>query len=277
MNHGISILLIAAVCLGTNCCYVSAAAAAAASATAIKSRDRPTHFLKPFGVLQSNKRRSRLSDDRQPRRIIVMGGPASGKGTQCEMIQQKYNVVHLSTGDMLRASLAAKTEIGLQAKEYMDAGRLVPDDLIVKLVKDRINQPDCQERGYLLDGFPRTREQALALRRMGIEPDTFLFIDVPDDALVERVVGRRLDPVDGSIYHLKYRPPPQEIMDRLITRSDDTEEKAKSRLEQFHANVNAVKKIFRCIMVTVDGSGSPGAVSQEIGNILEKKLAKCAA
>ena len=278
MNHAISILLFAAVCLGTNCCCVSAAAAAAASATAVKSRDSPSHFLiKPFGVLKSNKRRSRLSDDRQPRRIIVMGGPASGKGTQCEMIRQKYSVVHLSTGDMLRAAVAGKTDIGLQAKAYMDAGSLVPDDLIVKLVKDRINRPDCQERGYLLDGFPRTRQQALALKRMGIEPDTFLFIDVPDDALVERIVGRRLDPVDGSIYHLKYKPPPQAIVGRLITRSDDTEEKAKSRLDQFHANVDSVKSIFRDIMVTVDGSGSPGTVSQQIGNVLERRPTKSAA
>lgn len=266
--------------MGTNRCCVSAAAAAAASATAVKSRDSTSHFLiKPFGVLQSNKRRIRLSDDRQPRRIIVMGGPASGKGTQCEVIRQKYNVVHLSTGDtcMLRAAVAGKTEVGLQAKVYMDVGSLVPDDLIVKLVKDRINQPDCQERGYLLDGFPRTRRQALALKRMGIEPDTFLFIDVPDDALVERIIGRRLDPVDGSIYHLKYKPPPQGIVGRLITRSDDTEEKAKSRLDQFHANVDSVKSIFRDIMVTVDGSGSPGTVSQQIGNVLERRLAKSAA
>ena len=276
MNHATSFLLIAA-CLAASCHHVSAAAAAA-SATAIKSRsETASHFLqKPFGVLPSNKRRSRLSDDRQPRRIIVMGPPASGKGTQCEMIKDRFGLVHLSTGDMLRSAVADRTEVGLLAKEYMDSGRLVPDDVIVKLVRDRINQADCQERGYLLDGFPRTRQQALALKTMGIEPDTFLFIDVDDDALVERIVGRRMDPVDGSIYHLKFKPPPEEIMERLITRSDDTEEKAKSRLSQFHSHVNAVKSIFRDIMVTVDGSGSPGAVAQQIGNILENKPKICA-
>ena len=270
MHRATSFLLIAA-CLAASCHHVSAAAAA--SATAVKSRsETASHFLqKPFGVLPSNKRRSRLSDDRrQPRRVIVMGGPASGKGTQCEMIKDRFGLVHLSTGDMLRSAVADRTEVGLLAKEYMDAGRLVPDDVMVKLVRDRINQPDCQERGYLLDGFPRTRQQALALKTMGIEPDTFLFIDVDDDALVERIVGRRIDPVDGSIYHLQFNPPPEEIMERLITRSDDTEGKAKSRLSQFHSHVNAVKSIFQDIMVTVDGSGSPAAVAQQIENILEK-------
>jgi len=268
-------MLIAA-CLAASFLHVSAAAAA--SATAVKSRSSPTHFLKkPFGVLPSKKRRGRLSDEWQPQRIIVMGGPAAGKGTVCHMIKDKYGLVHLSTGDMLRAAVADQTEVGLLAKEYMDTGRLVPDDVIVKLVSDRINQPDCIERGYLLDGFPRTRKQALALKTMGVEPDTFLFIDVPDDALVERIVGRRLDPVDGSIYHLKFRPPPEEIMGRLITRSDDTEENARSRLNQFHSNVNAIKSIFRDVMVVVDGRGSPGAVAKQIGNALERKPTKCTA
>ena len=220
MHHARSFLLIAA-CLAASC-HHHVSAAAAASATAVKSRsETASHFLqKPFGVLPSNKRRSRLSDDRrQPRRVIVMGPPASVKGTQCEMIKDRFGLVHLSTGDMLRSAVADRTEVGLLAKEYMDSGRLVPDDVIVKLVRDRINQPDCQERGYLLDGFPRTRQQALALKTMGIEPDTFLFIDVDDDALVERIVGRRIDPVDGSIYHLKFKPPPEEMMERLITRS----------------------------------------------------------
>ena len=278
MNHAISFLLIAACLAAASCHHVSAAAAA--SATAVKSRsETASHFLqKPFGVLPSNKRRSRLSDDRQqPRRIIVMGGPASGKGSQCDIIKDRFGLVHLSTGDMLRSAVADRTELGLLAKEYMDAGRLVPDDVMVKLVRDRINQPDCQERGYLLDGFPRTRQQALALKTMGIEPDTFLFIDVDDDALVERIVGRRMDPVDGSIYHLKFKPPPEEIMERLITRSDDTEEKAKSRLSLFHSHVNAVKSIFQDIMVTVDGNGSLAAVAQQIGTILKNKPEKCAA
>ena len=276
MKHATPFLLIA-VYLAAGCCHVSAAAAASATAVKSRSRSAPRFLQKPFGVMPTNKRRSRLSDDRQPRRIIVMGGPASGKGTVCETIKDRFGLVHLSTGDMLRSAVADQTEVGLLAKEYMDTGRLVPDEIIVKLVRDRINQPDCQERGYLLDGFPRTRQQAIALKTMGIEPDTFLFLEVNDENLVERIIGRRLDPVDGSIYHLKFKPPPEEIVDRLVTRSDDTEEKAKSRLSQFHTHASAVKSIFQDILVTVDGSGSPDAVSQQIRSILENGPVKCAA
>mmetsp|Transcript_22345 Transcript_22345/g.49765 ORF Transcript_22345/g.49765 Transcript_22345/m.49765 type:complete len:306 (-) Transcript_22345:1077-1994(-) len=282
--------------LASNCFDVgSAAAAAAASTTAAKRR--PSQFLRPWGVpstSSSNKRRNmsdtsdsvapsvvdatlQLADQRpphqRPRRIVVMGGPASGKGTQCEYIVRQYNLVHLSTGDMLRAAVARDTSpgsTGALAKQYMDRGELVPDDIIVRLVKERISQRDCLERGYLLDGFPRTRAQAMELKKLGVEPDTFLFIDVPDDVLIQRVIGRRLDPVSGRIYHLQYSPPSDDIMHRVITRNDDTEEKARSRLKQFHANVNAVKSCFQDIMVIVDGSRKPDEVAQSVSRVLEK-------
>lgn len=275
----------------TNSCDVVSAAAAAASTPAVKSRP-PSHFLPPWGIGNGVKRNNmnqapapvvdtalQLVDqrpsDQRPRRIIVMGGPASGKGTQCEYIVSKYNLVHLSTGDMLRAAVARDTSpgsVGVLAKQYMDNGKLVPDDIIVRLVKERISQRDCLERGFLLDGFPRTRAQAMALKKLGVDPDTFLFIDAPDDVLVERVIGRRLDPATGRIYHLKYYPPSEDIKDRLITRSDDTEDKARSRLKQFHANVNAVKSCFQDTMVVVNGQGMPSEVAQTISNVLEKKV-----
>eukprot|EP00561_Arcocellulus_cornucervis_P008839 CAMPEP_0185828006 /NCGR_PEP_ID=MMETSP1322-20130828/32337_1 /TAXON_ID=265543 /ORGANISM="Minutocellus polymorphus, Strain RCC2270" /LENGTH=217 /DNA_ID=CAMNT_0028525745 /DNA_START=765 /DNA_END=1415 /DNA_ORIENTATION=+ len=193
-----------------------------------------------------------------PLKIIIAGAPASGKGTQCEIIKDKYSLVHLSTGDMLRAAVADQTEVGKLAKEYMDSGKLVPDDVIIGVVKDRLDQSDCQKSGWLLDGFPRTPAQADALAAAGVSADCFLFLNVPDEVLVERVVGRRTDPVTGKIYHMTFSPPDdEEVLARLEQRSDDTEEKVKVRLEQFHANVDAVKGSYTEISVDIDGTSSP--------------------
>ncbi|KAL3945616.1 MAG: hypothetical protein SGBAC_000272 [Bacillariaceae sp.] len=203
--------------------------------------------------------------------IIIAGAPASGKGTQCEVIKSELGVVHLSTGDMLRAAVAAETEVGKMAKDFMDSGKLVPDEVIIGIVKDRLDESDCKENGWLLDGFPRTQAQAKALEDAGVSADCFLFLDVPDSVLVERVVGRRTDPVTGKIYHMTFSPPEdEEIMNRLEQRSDDTEEKVKVRLEQFHANVDAVKDSYTEIMVSVDGNRAPSVVSSEIFETINK-------
>ncbi|KAL7474946.1 hypothetical protein ACHAW6_000886 [Cyclotella cf. meneghiniana] len=207
-------------------------------------------------------------------KLIIAGAPASGKGTQCELIKEKYGVVHLSTGDMLRAAVAAGTEVGKQAKDFMDAGKLVPDEVIIGVVKDRLQQSDCIECGWLLDGFPRTPAQAEALATAGVTADCFIFLNVPDEVLVERVVGRRTDPVTGKIYHMKFSPPEEEeVLNRLEQRSDDTEEKVKVRLEQFHANVEAVKGSYTDIAVEVDGTLKPEEVSQTIMMAIDSVLA----
>lgn len=212
------------------------------------------------------------SDTKEPVKIIIAGAPASGKGTQCEIIKDRYGLVHLSTGDMLRAAVAAESDIGKLAKEYMDSGKLVPDEVIIDVVKDRLMQEDCLTLGWLLDGFPRTQAQAKALADAGVSADCFLFLNVPDEILVERVVGRRTDPVTGKIYHLTFSPPPADIVDRLVHRSDDTEEKVKIRLEQFHANVEAVKDSYTDISVTVDGSQAPDKVSEAIFGAIQEKI-----
>jgi len=202
-----------------------------------------------------------------PVNIIIAGAPASGKGTQCETIKEEFGVVHLSTGDMLRAAVAAGTEVGVQAKEFMDSGKLVPDEVIIGIIRDRLQESDCKEQGWLLDGFPRTAAQAEALADAGCSADCFLFLDVPDEVLVKRVVGRRTDPETGKIYHLTFSPPPaddEELVNRLEHRSDDTEEKVVVRLEQFHANVAAVKGSYEEIMVSIDGNRSPADVSADI-------------
>ncbi|KAL7500628.1 hypothetical protein ACHAWT_011260 [Skeletonema menzelii] len=207
-------------------------------------------------------------------RLIIAGAPASGKGTQCETIKEKYGVVHLSTGDMLRAAVAAGTDVGKQAKDFMDAGKLVPDEVIIGVVKDRLDESDCVESGWLLDGFPRTPAQAEALADAGVSADCFIFLNVPDDVLVERVVGRRTDPETGKIYHMTFSPPEdEEILARLEQRSDDTEEKVKVRLEQFHANVDAVKGSYTDIAVEVDGTKSPDEVSAIIMEAIDGVLA----
>lgn len=191
-------------------------------------------------------------------KLLICGAPAAGKGTQCAFIKETFGVIHLSTGDMLRAAVAAETEVGLSAKEYMESGKLVPDEVIIGIVKDRLDEDDCKEQGWLLDGFPRTQAQAKALEDEGITGDCFIMLNVPDEDLVERVVGRRTDPETGDIYHMTFSPPPtEEIEARLVQRSDDTEEKVKVRLEQYHANVAAVKDSYTDITVEIDGVGKP--------------------
>lgn len=200
-------------------------------------------------------------------RIIIAGAPASGKGTQCEMIKAKYGVVHISTGDSLRAAVKAGTERGLAAKKFMDAGQLVPDDLIIALVKERLDSDDCRERGWLLDGFPRTKAQADALAAAGIEATAFVLLEVPSSILVDRVTGRRTDPVTGTIYHLTFSPPEsKEVADRLVQRSDDTEEKVKVRIKAFDENVKAIRESYAGILLAVDGNRDKKEIFKDICN-----------
>lgn len=197
--------------------------------------------------------------------VIIAGAPASGKGTQCELIREKYNLVHISTGDLLRDAVKAGSELGKTAKEFMDKGKLVPDETIIGLVKSRLAEKDCQEKGWLLDGFPRTAAQANALKQQGISPDIFLLLDIPDELLIERVIGRRSDPQTGKIYHLKYNPPEnKEIEDRLVQRSDDTAEKVKVRLEQYHNNIKAVVNHYTDCLAQVNANGSKDKVFEQI-------------
>ncbi|XP_074372107.1 adenylate kinase, chloroplastic isoform X2 [Apium graveolens] len=185
-----------------------------------------------------------------PMKIMISGAPASGKGTQCELITKKYGLVHIAAGDLLRAEIDEGTENGKRAKEYMEKGELVPNEIVVMMVKDRLSQPDSVEKGWLLDGFPRSSSQATALQEYGFKPDLFILLEVPQEILVDRVVGRRLDPVSGKIYHLKYSPPEsEEIAARLTQRFDDTEEKVKLRLETHNQNVESVLSLYEDITV----------------------------
>jgi adenylate kinase len=171
-------------------------------------------------------------------RIILLGAPGAGKGTQAQFIMEKYGIPQISTGDMLRAAIKAGTELGKQAKAVIDAGQLVSDDIILGLIQERIAQPDC-EKGFLLDGFPRTIPQADGLKAMGIEIDYVIEFDVADKVIVERMAGRRAHLPSGRTYHVVYNPPKVEGKDdvtgeALVIRDDDKEETVRSRLAVYH-------------------------------------------
>jgi adenylate kinase len=172
-------------------------------------------------------------------KLILLGAPGAGKGTQATFICQKYGIPQISTGDMLRAAVKAGTPLGIQAKQVMDAGGLVSDDLIINLVKERIAQPDCA-KGFLFDGFPRTIPQADAMKAAGVKLDYVLEIDVPFEAIIERMSGRRSHPASGRTYHVKFNPPKAAGVDDitgepLIQRDDDKEETVKKRLDVYSA------------------------------------------
>ncbi|WP_420476614.1 adenylate kinase [Noviherbaspirillum sp. ST9] len=171
-------------------------------------------------------------------RLILLGPPGAGKGTQANFIKEKFNIPQISTGDMLRAAVKAGTPLGIAAKKVMDAGGLVSDDIIIGLVKDRLKEADCAN-GYLFDGFPRTIPQADAMKEAGVAIDYVLEIDVPDESIVERMSGRRVHQTSGRTYHVKFNPPKVEGKDdvtgeELIQRDDDKEETVKKRLAVYH-------------------------------------------
>lgn len=171
-------------------------------------------------------------------RLILLGAPGAGKGTQAAFIREQYGIPQISTGDMLRAAVVAGTPLGLEAKKIMESGGLVSDELIINLVKDRLKQADC-EKGYLFDGFPRTIGQAEAMKEAGIAIDYVVEIDVPDETIISRMSGRRVHPGSGRTYHVEFYPPKTEGKDDLtgedlIIRDDDKEETVKKRLAVYH-------------------------------------------
>ncbi len=182
-------------------------------------------------------------------RLILLGPPGAGKGTQAAVIREKFAIPQISTGDMLRAEVKAGTPLGVAAKELIDAGQLVPDEVIIRLVKKRLEQPDCA-RGYLFDGFPRTIPQAEAMKGAPVRIDRVLEIDVPDEEIVLRLSGRRVHPPSGRTYHVQFNPPQREGRDdrtgeALVQREDDREETVKKRLEVYRAQTRPLIDYYR--------------------------------
>ncbi len=208
-------------------------------------------------------------------RIILLGAPGAGKGTQAQFLMAKYGIPQISTGDMLRAAIKAGTELGKKAKAVMDAGQLVSDELIIGLVKERIAQDDCKA-GFLLDGFPRTIPQADAMKENGVAIDNVLEFDVPDEVIVERMAGRRVHSGSGRVYHLVYNPPKVEGKDyetgeELSIRPDDEEATVRKRLSIYHEQTKPLVEYYQaearannCKYLTVDGTQPVEEVSAKL-------------
>lgn len=199
--------------------------------------------------------------------IIFLGPPGAGKGTQAKVVCTHFDIQQISTGDMLRAAIAAKTPTGIAAKERMDAGQLVPDEVVIDIVKDRLSMPEYQ-KGYILDGFPRTVEQAVALGKFA-KIDAVINLDVPDEALIKRLSGRRVCPKCGTSYHIdslngqntcKFDESP------LVHRTDDTEETVKNRLAVYHQKTAPLIQYYQNegLLINIDGQGLPSQINQNI-------------
>lgn len=181
-------------------------------------------------------------------RLILLGPPGAGKGTQANVIKESFGIPQISTGDMLRAAVKAGTPLGVAAKKVMDSGQLVSDDIIIGLVKERLKEPDCVN-GYLFDGFPRTIPQAEAMRSSGVAIEYVLEIDVPDAEIITRMSGRRVHPASGRTYHVKFNPPKTPGKDDvtgedLVQRADDAEETVKSRLQVYHSQTRPLVEYY---------------------------------
>jgi adenylate kinase len=206
-------------------------------------------------------------------RIILLGAPGAGKGTQAQLIMQKFGIPQISTGDMLRAAVKAGTELGVAAKKIMDAGGLVSDDIIIGLVKDRIAQPDCA-KGFLFDGFPRTIPQAEAMIEAGVDIDHVIEIDVPDAEIIERLSGRRVHPASGRVYHVKYNPPKVAGKDDatgedLVQRDDDKEDTIKKRLAIYHTQTKQLVDFYQKLAANGSAKAPRSACVAGVGQVDE--------
>ncbi len=217
-------------------------------------------------------------------RLILLGGPGAGKGTQANFIKDKYRIPQISTGDMLRAAIKAGSDLGKKAKGYMDSGGLVPDEVIIGLVKERIKQSDC-EKGFLFDGFPRTIPQADAMKEAGVSIDAVVDINVPDAEIIKRMSGRRVHLASGRTYHLTFNPPKEEGKDdvtgeALIQRDDDKEETVRNRLEVYHAQTEPLIDYYKSWESTgesaapkyirIEGVGKVEEIRDQIYSVLDK-------
>lgn len=211
-------------------------------------------------------------------RLIIMGAPGAGKGTQAEYICKKYQIPAISTGNIIRKAIADQTPVGIMAKTIVDEGKLVPDDVVIGILKERISEDDCKE-GFLLDGFPRTLPQAAALNNMGVVIDVLLSIEVPDAEIESRMTGRRVCPECGATYHIEtLRPVKDGVCDKcgngLIIRKDDSPETVKDRLKIFHDQTEPIKGYYEKLgkLKCVDGTGAISKVTERIFEALGEAL-----
>ena len=206
-------------------------------------------------------------------RLILIGPPGAGKGTQAEYLVERFQIPHISSGDMLRAAVTAGTDLGQQADGFMKAGQLVPDELVIAMIIERTARPDCA-KGFILDGFPRTRPQAEALAadltKADVTLDAVVLIEVPDSLILERITGRRMDPETGDIYHAQFKPPPADIAHRVVQRQDDTAAACTARLEKYHAETAPIIPFYneQGLLKRIDGNTTPEVVTARIAATL---------
>jgi adenylate kinase len=202
-------------------------------------------------------------------RMVLIGAPGSGKGTQAALLVARFHIPHVSTGDMFRAAVAEKTELGKKAYEFMKSGQLVPDEMVIPMALERLAKRDAQ-KGFILDGFPRTHPQAEELdgelKKHHVALNFVVVIDVPDGLILERNIGRRSDPVTGIIYHMRFNPPPPEVAARVVQRKDDREDAITARLAKYHAEAESICSFYQDqgILRRVDGIGTPGMIGQRV-------------
>eukprot|EP01062_Namystynia_karyoxenos_P074811 TRINITY_DN71840_c0_g1_i1.p1 TRINITY_DN71840_c0_g1~~TRINITY_DN71840_c0_g1_i1.p1 ORF type:complete len:264 (+),score=109.92 TRINITY_DN71840_c0_g1_i1:86-877(+) len=235
------------------------------------------HILHELIIRQPEKPLEFLADVlAQPAvpQLIIAGPPAAGKGTQSHLVAQRFKVVHVSAGDLLREEVAQGTKRAKDAAAHMDHGELVPDELVIELVLQRLCKEDVKKQGWLLDGFPRTRNQALALQGAGLMPQLFALIDVPDEELVQRAEGRRTDPVTKRTYHMTLSPPPEdaEIRGRLERRADDEPEPFARHLACWRRNCAEMMTCYRSVVVELDGCKPAQELAAEIGALVKARL-----
>ena len=211
-------------------------------------------------------------------KLILLGAPGAGKGTQAEIISEKYNIPTISTGNIIRAALKNGTEMGLKAKSYIDAGELVPDNVVIGIIKERLSEADCKE-GYILDGFPRTIPQAVALDDMGFVIDAALSIEVEDSEIVKRMSGRRVCEKCGASYHTEYKKPEVEGVcnlcgGKLVIRKDDEPETVKNRLNVYHEQTEPLKDFYKSCgkLITVEGQDKVEDTTRLVLDALEKQV-----
>jgi adenylate kinase len=217
-------------------------------------------------------------------RLILLGGPGAGKGTQANFIKEKYQIPQISTGDMLRAAIKAGSDLGKKAKSYMDSGGLVPDEVIIGLVKERIKEADCQ-KGFLFDGFPRTIPQADAMKDAGVALDAVVDINVPDAEIIKRMSGRRVHLASGRTYHITFNPPKEDGKDditgeALIQRDDDQEETVRNRLDVYHAQTEPLIDYYKNWgssgesaapkYIRIEGVGKVEEIRDQIYSVLDR-------
>jgi adenylate kinase len=209
-------------------------------------------------------------------RMILVGPPGAGKGTQAAKLVDTFKIPHISSGDMLRAAVKEGTELGKQADGFMKAGQLVPDDVVIGMILERIAKADCG-KGFMLDGFPRTRPQAealdVAMHKAGVALESVVLIEVDNSLIVDRITGRRSDPDTGAIYHVTFNPPPTAIASKVVQRKDDTVEAVTTRLQKYHSETAPIVPFYEAkgILRRVNGVGDPATVTKRITDALSTR------